>query len=192
MINKDVCDMSKRFISLREVGRQLEIPPSTIVYYKDKFQGFIPSSGGDGRRRRYPVEVIDIFRRIREMFTENWSVDQIEKELSLKFGRLKNDQHNDQSNDRSTGFGESFGFSREVSDILAKMADAMENQALFRSEIRALRDEVESLRRERRDIERDNADKVSALEAEIAALRRRMASRSAGGDIDFPPADFFG
>ncbi|WP_287558163.1 MerR family transcriptional regulator [Pseudodesulfovibrio sp.] len=190
MINKAVFVMSKRFISLREVGRQLEIPPSTVVYYKDKFQQFIPSSGGDGRRRRYPVEVVDIFRRIREMFTENWSVDQIEKELSLKFGRLRFDQQSDQSNDQHETFGGSPGFSREVGDILAKMADAMENQSLFRNEIRALRDEVESLRRERRDVERDYATKVSALEAELAALRRRMASRAGGESINFPPTEF--
>lgn len=124
------------------------------------------------------------------MFTENWSVDQIEKELSFKFGRLRDDQHIDQSNDQPATFGGSPGFSREVGDILAKMADAMENQSLFRNEIRALRDEVESLRRERRNVERDYADKVSSLEAEIAALRRKMASRSTGGGIDFPPAEF--
>lgn len=128
------------------------------------------------------------------MFTENWSVDQIEKELSLKFGMLcgdqRFDQSNDQANDQSMSSGGMSGFSREVSEVLAKMVDAMENQSLFRSEIRALRDEVESLRRERRDVERDYAAKVSSLEAEIAALRRRMASRSAGGGIDFPPAEF--
>ncbi|MCG2734190.1 MerR family transcriptional regulator [Pseudodesulfovibrio aespoeensis] len=70
------------------------------------------------------------------------------------------------------------------------MADAMENQSLFRNEIRALRDEVESLRRERRDVERDYATKVSALEAELAALRRRMASRAGGESINFPPTEF--
>jgi DNA-binding transcriptional MerR regulator len=202
--------MSKRFISLREVGRQLEIPPSTVVYYKDKFSKYIPFVGGEGRRRRYPVEVVEIFRRIREMFAENWSVDQIEKELASRFNRLLNFEQYDQSVDRSDGqpaghaagrvaarSGASgsmhrgaAGLSREMADVLAKMADALENQTLFRSEIRSLRDEVETLRRERRDKEREYAAKVSSLEAEIAALRRRIASGGAGGGIDFPPADF--
>lgn len=200
--------MSKRFVSLREVGRQLGIPPSTVVYYKDKFHRYIPSVGSDGRRRRYPAEVVEIFRRIREMFADNWSVDQIERELSLRFGSLLGDQCfdqlNDQSNDRSNdqsgrqpcarsaaaGYGVPGAGSREVGGVLEKIADALENQALFRSEIRSLRDEVDTLRRDRREVEREYSTKVSALEAEIAELRRRMASRTSAGGIDFPPAEF--
>jgi len=188
--------MSKSFVSLREVGRLLDVPPSTIVYYKDKFHRFIPSVGGEGRRRRYPAAVVEIFRRIREMFADNCSVDQIERELVLRFGNLLGDsrfgQEVDQSFDQSAaaGHGVRGSYCPEAGGVLDKIADALENQSLFRSEIRSLRDEVDTLRRERREVEREYAAKVSALEKEITELRRRMASRASGGGIDFPPADF--
>jgi len=178
--------MDKKYISLREVGRQLEIPPSTIVYYKDKFAKYIPSVGGEGRRCRYPVEVLEIFRRIRKMFNDNWSTEQIERELALKFSMLMNDQQPDQP------FGQRM--SREevqgLAGVLSKMSDVLENQSLFRSEIRSLRDEVAELRRERRDSERLQEERVEGFEKDIAFLKRRISSRASGGIIDFPPADF--
>ena len=190
MINKRTAGMSKKFISLREVGRQLEIPPSTVVYYKDKFDRFIPSVGGDGRRRRYPVEVLEIFRRIRKMFNDNWSAEQIERELALKFSSLMNDQQSDQSFEQSVDSAMSDGLAREVGAVLSRMTDVLDNQSLFRSEIRSLRDEVAELRSERRESEKRHAERVAVLEREVGELRRRVAARAAGSDLDFPPAEF--
>jgi len=130
------------------------------------------------------------------MFADNCSVDQIERELVLRFGNLLGDsrfgQEVDQSFDQSAaaGHGVRGSYCPEAGGVLDKIADALENQSLFRSEIRSLRDEVDTLRRERREVEREYAAKVSALEKEITELRRRMASRASGGGIDFPPADF--
>ncbi|MBI9080655.1 MAG: MerR family transcriptional regulator [Pseudodesulfovibrio sp.] len=178
--------MDKRFISLREVGRQLEIPPSTIVYYKDKFVKYIPSVGGEGRRCRYPLEVLEIFRRIRKMFNDNWSTEQIERELALKFSSLMTDQQSDQSFDQRLSREDVQG----LAGVLSKMSDVLENQSLFRSEIRSLRDEVAELRRERRDSERLQREFVEGFEKDIASLKRRISSKESGGIIDFPPAEF--
>jgi len=182
--------MNKKYISLREIGRQLEIPPSTVVYYKDKFDKYIPSEGGGGRRRRYPVEVLEIFRRIREMFNDNWSTEQIERELALKFSLLMTDQQHDQSNDQSAVFDASGSLAREIGGVLSKMSDVLENQSLFRSEIRSLRDEVAALRKERKESEERHVERVESLEKELSELRRRMKVKSASNEIDFPPAEF--
>lgn len=178
--------MNKKYISLREVGRQLDIPPSTVVYYKDKFEKYIPSVGGEGRRSRYPVEVLEIFRRIRKMFNDNWSTEQIERELALKFSALMNDQQSDQSIDQRVASGEFQG----IAGVLSKMSDVLENQSLFRSEIRSLRDEVADLRRERKEAESRYGEQVSSLEKEITQLKRRVVGGAQGGSIDFPPAEF--
>ncbi|WP_242012269.1 MerR family transcriptional regulator [Pseudodesulfovibrio cashew] len=182
--------MSKKYISLREVGRQLDIPPSTVVYYKDKFHKYIPSVGGGGRRRRYPSEVLEIFRRIREMFNNNWSTEQIENELALKFSLLMTDQQTDQQIDQSVPFDPSESLAREIGGVLGKMSDVLENQSLFRSEIRSLRDEVAELRRERREAEKLHAKRLGELEKEIGELRSKVKSAAADRNIDFPPAEF--
>lgn len=168
----------------------MEIPPSTVVYYKDKFAKYIPSEGGGGRRRRYPVEVLEIFRRIRKMFNDNWSTDQIERELALKFGALMGDQQSDQSYDQSDDQAVSEGLAREIGGVLSKMSDVLDNQSLFRSEIRSLRDEVAELRRERREMVKAYEGRVDELEREVAELRRKVGSRAGASDIDFPPAEF--
>ncbi|MEF2231252.1 MAG: MerR family transcriptional regulator [Pseudodesulfovibrio sp.] len=182
-------NLHQKYISLREVGRRLDIPPSTVVYYKDKFSKYIPYTGeGDGRRRRYPAEVLEIFRRIREMFNDNWSVDQIERELEMKFSGLLNDQQCDHENGQSFSGGPDV-FARELGGVLARMSDVLQNQTLFRSEIRSLRDEVAELRRERRDLEKRHAERVNSLEREVSELRRKLASKP-GGRIDFPPSAY--
>ncbi|AMK12000.1 MerR family transcriptional regulator [Pseudodesulfovibrio indicus] len=178
--------MNKKFISLREVGRQLDIPPSTIVYYKDKFEKYIPSEGGGGRRTRYPVEVLEIFRRIREMFNDNWSTEQIERELALKFSVLLNDQQPDQCFDQ----GEPRAGFQELAGVLARMSDVLDNQSLFRSEIRSLRDEVAALRAEREAEAGRQAESVRALREEVASLKRKLSGGEEGASIDFPPAEF--
>lgn len=160
--------MDKKYISLREVGRQLDVPPSTIVYYKDKFEKYIPSVGGEGRRSRYPVEVLEIFRRIRKMFNDNWSTEQIERELALKFSVLMDDQQSDQQIDQSVSAKDFRG----IAGVLSKMSDVLENQSLFRSEIRSLRDEVADLRRERKESESRYLERVAGLEKDIVKLKR--------------------
>ncbi len=178
--------MSRKYISLREVGRQLDIPPSTVVYYKDKFGKYIPSEGGAGRRKRYPVEVLEIFRRIRAMFNDNWSAEQIEQELALKFSVLIDDQQADQSYDQPVADQSVHG----LSSVLSKVADALDNQSLFRSEIRSLRDEVAALREEREKESRRQKEVVDGLKKEVASLRRKLSGGKGGGGIDFPPAEF--
>jgi len=50
-------------LTLRELAAQLELPESTVRYYRDAFLDFIPSVG-TGRRRRYPPQAVQVLRRI--------------------------------------------------------------------------------------------------------------------------------
>lgn len=180
--------MNKKYISLREVGRRLDVPPSTIVYYKDKFSKYIPSEGGGTKRRRYPVEVLEIFRRIREMFNNNWSTEQIERELALKFSMLVGgaaDQDNDQLYNKGAE-----SFAHDIGAVLAKMSEALEDQSLFRSEIRSLRDEVAELRKERKASEEMYQRKVDSLEEQIREMHKRANFKPGAADLDFPSNEF--
>ena len=120
------------------------------------------------------------------MFNDNWSAEQIEQELALKFGALLSDQQSDQSFDQSVAGQEV----QELAGVLSRMSDVLDNQSLFRSEIRSLRDEVAALREEREAEAKRQKEMVDGLRKEVASLRRRLSGGSAGGGIDFPPADF--
>ncbi len=123
------------------------------------------------------------------MFNDNWSTEQIERELALKFSMLMDDQQYDQSNEQRSGGGGSPEFVQGLGDVLSKMSDVLDSQSLFRSEIRSLRDEVAELRRERDELERKASERAESLEKQVAELKRKVAGGQ-GGDIDFPPAEF--
>lgn len=167
--------MSSQYLSLREVGRRLGIPPSTVVYYKDKYSRFLPSSGEGGRRQKYSVEAVEIFRRIREMYGMNWSTEQIESELSLKFGMLIENIKNDQQ--LISGAGLEPGSDMEtmikgLSSVLGKVTDMLSNQVLFQSELRDLREEVATLRSEKRRLSADTNERIMDMAMEIGQLKR--------------------
>jgi len=67
--------------SLRDIARELEIPESTVRYYRDAFVTHI-ATVGRGRRRRYPQEAIDVLRAIKHGYGAGKSREEIEAELS--------------------------------------------------------------------------------------------------------------
>ncbi|TIH19942.1 MerR family transcriptional regulator [Marinifilum sp. JC120] len=194
--------MSNQYLSLREVGRRLEIPPSTVVYYKDKYSKFLPSTGDGGRRQKYSVEVVEIFRRIREMYGMNWTTEQIETELSLKFGVLVDSIKNDQQ--LISGAGLESGSDMEtvikgLSSVLGKVSDMLSSQALFQTELRDLREEVSTLRSEKRKLSADTNERIMDMAMEIGSLKRDRAElfrllRAGGGigpdESSFPSSDY--
>ena len=50
-------------LTLRELAAQLDLPESTVRYYRDAFLDFVPSVG-TGRRRRYPPQATAVLRHI--------------------------------------------------------------------------------------------------------------------------------
>src|SRR5438045_3481929 len=50
-------------LTLRQLAQELEIPESTVRYYRDAYLDHIPSVG-TGRRRRFPREAAHVLRTI--------------------------------------------------------------------------------------------------------------------------------
>lgn len=170
------------FLSLREIGRRLGIPPSTVVYYKDRFARFFPAAGGAGRRRRYPADSMDLIRRIREMFEKNWSAEQIEQELSAGYGLFESAAEAPAPGPAADASG--------LAAALERVSDLLDQQGLFHSEVRSLREEVAALRRERAESEARQDAQVRALEQELAELRGLLRQNGGSGSLAFPPADY--
>jgi len=72
--------MSGSALTLREIAREMNLPESTIRYYRDAFATYIPTVGL-GRRRRYPAESLDLFRIIADGYAQNLSREDIEARL---------------------------------------------------------------------------------------------------------------
>ncbi len=197
---KDTPSSSKppvAFLSLREIGRRLNIPPSSVVYYKDRFAQHIPVHQSKGRRSKYPKEALTIFKEIRTMFENNWSAEEIEQVLAQKFGATP-------TADIQEGCfippePENEPLIQELAGVIDKMSNLLENQNLFRSEIDSLRSEITQLRTERDELEQRYQARVEQLEEEIAKLRQDRAQtlhdllehmNQAGGPYTAPPEAF--
>lgn len=63
--------------TIREMARELNLPESTVRYYRDAFALYLPA-WGMGRRRRYPPESLELLRLIAEGYAQNQTREQIE------------------------------------------------------------------------------------------------------------------
>jgi DNA-binding transcriptional MerR regulator len=67
-------------LTLRELAARLELPESTVRYYRDAFLDYVPSVG-TGRRRRYPPQAADVLRRIASGYAAGRSHREIAADL---------------------------------------------------------------------------------------------------------------
>lgn len=105
------------------------------------------------------------------MFNSNWSTEQIEQELSAT---VKGERRTD-GPDPAFEPPLSGGGGQDAAAVLSKVTDLLENQSLFKSEVRTLRDEIAALRKERRQDQARYNDAVTAMERELDELRQAKA-----------------
>ncbi|XPV76084.1 MAG: MerR family transcriptional regulator [Desulfovibrio sp.] len=71
----------KKLLSVAEIARQLDIPESTLHYWKNRFAQFLPSSG-QKRQKRFRIEAVDVFQTISTMLGEGYSTTEISDHLA--------------------------------------------------------------------------------------------------------------
>lgn len=78
--------MSQDLLTIKEIARRLSQPESNIRYYRDRFDKFLPSVG-EGRKKRFTPEALEVFRAIVEELGRNMSSQEIEQELARRFSQ---------------------------------------------------------------------------------------------------------
>jgi DNA-binding transcriptional MerR regulator len=76
----------KKLMTIAEVAKELDIPESTARYYRNSFTDYIPSVG-EGRKKRYRSETVEVLRFIAEGFKRKLTATEIENGLSQMFPR---------------------------------------------------------------------------------------------------------
>lgn len=74
------------FLTIKDISRELEVPESNLRYYRDRFEDFLPCVG-QGRKRRYKNEALEVFRFIVQGFKQDKTTEQIAEELPKHFPR---------------------------------------------------------------------------------------------------------
>lgn len=76
----------KKLMTIAEIAKELDIPESTARYYRDNFTDYVPSVG-EGRKKRYRPETVEVLRFIAEGFKRKLTATEIENGLSQMFPR---------------------------------------------------------------------------------------------------------
>ncbi|WP_320171965.1 MerR family transcriptional regulator [Maridesulfovibrio sp.] len=74
----------KKLLSIAEISRLLEVPESTLHYWKNRFAQYLPSSGHN-RQKRFRPEALEAFRLISAMLKQGHTAEDVMAELSRRY-----------------------------------------------------------------------------------------------------------
>ncbi|EKO40323.1 MAG: hypothetical protein B193_0941 [Solidesulfovibrio magneticus str. Maddingley MBC34] len=73
-----------RLYSIAAIAKILDVPESTLHYWKNRFDDVLPSFG-TGRGKRYRAEAVEIFRDIGAMLAQGLSAGDVRAELARRY-----------------------------------------------------------------------------------------------------------
>jgi DNA-binding transcriptional MerR regulator len=76
--------VSAKLLSVAAIARELNVPESTLHYWKNRFAQFLPSVGR-GRQKRFRAEAMPVFRAIAELLALGHSTKDIRAQLAERF-----------------------------------------------------------------------------------------------------------
>ena len=189
-----------KYMALREIGRRLSIPPSTMVYYRDRFSKYIPYKMSAGGRCRYPAETLAVFETIRRCFSRKWSWEQIDAALAARFPVVADHDHaaGQSASDNSTTIADNHALLKEMAASMARIAQALDQQGTFIGQLHDLQQDLRRLREDKQQSDLQYRDQISRLAEELNRLKkagRRESDRQARGQQDrraglWPGSDF--
>lgn len=74
----------KKLLSVAEIARELEIPESTLHYWKNRFAQYLPSVGKN-RQKRFRPEAVAIFKLIKDMLATGHTSKDVMAALSKSY-----------------------------------------------------------------------------------------------------------
>ena len=74
----------KKVLSVAEIARELELPESTVHYWKNRFAQHLPSVGR-GRQKRFRPEAVEVFSTIARLLKEGHTARDVMDQLSQSY-----------------------------------------------------------------------------------------------------------
>ncbi|MGL1860947.1 MAG: helix-turn-helix domain-containing protein [Pseudodesulfovibrio sp.] len=74
----------KKVLSVAEIARELELPESTVHYWKNRFAQHLPSVGR-GRQKRFKPEAVEVFATISRLLKEGHTARDVMDQLSQAY-----------------------------------------------------------------------------------------------------------
>ncbi len=197
---------SEEYLTIKEIARRLEVPESNIRYYRDRFQEFLPTVG-QGRKKRYKSQALEVFRFIVKAYQKDQSTDQISHLLQQSFPRhlLPAQEEQEWGDQEKLLEQKDSGFHASKQDLLQSQATTLERLSQVLLQKNTLDSDVQKLFQEQQKLKKglilvwknckqqnDYAkkkesqenfefvqEKVEGLEKELADLRQKQEDMQA-------------
>ena len=171
-----------RLYSIAAIAKILDVPESTLHYWKNRFDDVLPSFG-TGRGKRYRAEAVEIFRDIGAMLAQGLSAGDVRAELARRYPvNVGSGEASTLSAPLATTAGGGTGGTVDAQTMLAmasaigaEIARTLAEQltrggpaALPEATVTAFQGELAETRAENAAL----ADKMRVLESELVRLRK--------------------
>lgn len=168
---------STELLTIAEIAKRLEIPESTVRYYRDKYPAFVPSIGR-GRSRRYPAEAVAVLRFIADGLRNSVPPEAVEEGLRERFPVLVEAEPDGSAPqiDAAATQQQALAIQQQQAAVMRDiLQDALrelleEQTAVFREEIAGLHAKVDELTRNQEQQQRSSSERISELEREARRL----------------------
>ncbi len=76
--------MPEKLLSVAEIARRLDVPESTLHYWKNRFSQYVPSVGR-GRLKRFRPEAVEAFRTVAELMKSGHAAEDVMAALAQSY-----------------------------------------------------------------------------------------------------------
>jgi DNA-binding transcriptional MerR regulator len=185
-------------LTISDIAKRLGLPESTVRYYRDRFPEYVPSVG-DGRRRRYRPEAVDVLRFIADGLRNDRTATDIAEALSRMFPKTVDVNEEPQQStaaaqqqptamtyepqqDRNQTAAVMFAIMAQQAQAIQQIAASLDKLAAQAEAADALRKEVERLRNELAEtaMARRKAEEKAPAQAalENAVMAKQIAAQT--------------
>lgn len=166
--------MSGKLLTIAEIAKQLDIPESTVRFYRDRFESFVPSVG-EGRKKRYLPEAAEVLRFIAESFKRNETATEIEEALSRVFPRTVSFHEETAVTAAAVQQQQLFVPSEQLQMVFTQLTMAMQTMADQKQEIAELRKQISDIQDEQSQ-QLQRSKKLDEAMATILEVRKEIAA----------------
>ncbi len=180
--------MTHDLLTITGIAQKLGMPESTVRYYRNKFPDFIPAVG-EGRKRKYRPETLEVIAIIEKMFRENRTALEIAERLANKFPQNIDLENQPQQVIATTPQPQIV--SSDVINVVAGQTHALKHLALVldkfynhERELKTLSDEVIFLRKQLDGLRKNNKydRELETLSDEVIFLRKKLGNGHNGNN----------
>jgi DNA-binding transcriptional MerR regulator len=169
-------------LTIADIARALDLPESTVRYYRDRFSEFVPSVG-EGRTRRYRAEALEVLRCIADAMRARTPAEDVRAALQARFPVTVEPQQQSAATQQQSAAAIADVWREIAADTEKALLEIAAETATLRNELRAQQQESAAMAEEQ---ERRHEQ---AMEQLCERQERQMQELKAWLENRLPPAE---